>query len=91
MTPPRCSNRWGWHQRRSAAGAIELGPSLSLAGAVRGQGEPHAGERQYMEVLPVRSEAGCESVADTNGTDEEGPARRRTSLFAVTPDHFAWL
>ena len=32
---------------------------LWSAAVERGQGEPHAGERQYMEVLAVRSEAGC--------------------------------
>ena len=31
---------------------------LWVAGAGRGQGEPRVGERQYTEVLAVRSEAG---------------------------------
>jgi hypothetical protein len=42
-----------------------LRQGLSQRTAVR-EGEVHATERQYMEVLAVRSEAGCESVADTN-------------------------
>jgi hypothetical protein len=58
---------------RSEAGcrsvAVGVAPLTRRAGRV--QGEPHAGERQYMEVLAVRSEAGCGSVADTNGPADE--------------------
>jgi hypothetical protein len=57
-----CYRRW---QRIIRRGASPLrgrpnGRSSTLRVAVeRGQGEPHVAERQYMEVLAVRSEAGC--------------------------------